>query len=175
MAEKETRNPLIIPIFIPNQGCPHRCIFCQQEKITNKFSDASDSEKNSILDTIETAIESANFKNSINRQIAFYGGTFTNLSISRIRTLLGLVEPYLKRQNFNSIRISTRPDSIDIEKLNFIDRIEKRHLECAVVELEDAVKKYNRQFKRMIQIEKEIKVRETQYNYVLNLPNGQVS
>jgi len=26
--------PLIIPVFIPNQGCPNVCIFCNQKKIT---------------------------------------------------------------------------------------------------------------------------------------------
>ena len=42
------RNPLIIPIFIMNSGCPHRCIFCNQKitagnfplKITKKFFDS---------------------------------------------------------------------------------------------------------------------------------------
>ncbi len=26
----------IIPIFVPHEGCPHNCVFCNQDKITGE-------------------------------------------------------------------------------------------------------------------------------------------
>ena len=28
------REQLVIPVFIPHEGCPYRCSFCNQSKIT---------------------------------------------------------------------------------------------------------------------------------------------
>ena len=27
----------IIPIFVPHQGCPHQCVFCNQKTVTGQF------------------------------------------------------------------------------------------------------------------------------------------
>jgi len=34
---KTNNNPFIIPVFIMNSGCPHRCIFCNQEITAGNF------------------------------------------------------------------------------------------------------------------------------------------
>ena len=34
----------IIPIFVPHEGCPHNCVFCNQDRITG-VQDNVDGEK----------------------------------------------------------------------------------------------------------------------------------
>jgi histone acetyltransferase (RNA polymerase elongator complex component) len=102
--------PLIVPIFIPNQGCPYRCIYCQQEKITSQLNQEVNA--SSITKILDHAIESDRFDPARKPEVAFYGGTFTRLTATRMKELLGAVQPYLKQGLFNSIRFSTRPDSV---------------------------------------------------------------
>ena len=114
----EKFKPLIVPIFIPNQGCPHRCVFCEQERITSQFNQPVNGRH--IEKILDQAIHSKDFNRGRMPEIAFYGGTFTGLSLDRIRELLEAAVPYLKRGFFRSIRVSTRPDSIDSECLQLM-------------------------------------------------------
>ena len=106
--------PLVIPIFIAHQGCPHRCIFCDQFTITGE----SDGEEQPVTpekvkDTIEQWLGRPRRKNKNGVQVAFYGGSFTGLPIKRQRELLGSVSSYIERGLVDLIRISTRPDYVD--------------------------------------------------------------
>jgi len=110
----------ILPIFIPHQGCPFDCIYCDQNKITQIQN----------IDLAQTRILIENFcktNKDKNKEIAFFGGTFTNLPITKQNQLFTFVKPFLNE--ISGIRISTRPDAIDIEKLklcqdNFVTVIE---------------------------------------------------
>ena len=107
--EQSQSNPLIIPIFIMNSGCPHRCIFCNQKitagnfplKITKKFFD---SEVKSYL--------AWNKDKSRKVEIAFYGGSFTGVDPAYQEELLSWAYSFIQNGLVNSIRISTRPDYI---------------------------------------------------------------
>jgi len=112
--EKQLK-PLIVPIFIPNQGCPNRCIFCEQEKITSQSSQNINREH--VVDILDKAINSKNYNVSRKPEVAFYGGTFTRLPLGRMRELIEGVVPYIRKGFFQSIRISTRPDALDKERL----------------------------------------------------------
>jgi len=101
------RNPLIIPIFIPNLGCPHRCIFCRQETIT---SQAGSVRREEVRSSIEKAIHSTGFDPLRRAEVAFYGGTFTGLPEDMMDEFLGAVRPFIRQGLISSIRISTRPD-----------------------------------------------------------------
>lgn len=35
-----SKNYYIIPIFVPHEGCPHDCVFCNQDKITGVKKDS---------------------------------------------------------------------------------------------------------------------------------------
>ena len=102
-------NPLIIPVFIMNSGCPHRCIFCNQKitagnfplKITKEFFD---SEVQSYL--------AWNKDKSRKVEIAFYGGSFTGVDPAYQEELLSWAYSFIQKRLVDSIRISTRPDYI---------------------------------------------------------------
>ena len=111
---KTNSNPLIIPVFIMNSGCPHRCIFCNQKitagnfplKITREFFD---SEVMSYL--------AWNKDKSRKVEIAFYGGSFTGVDPAYQEELLSWAYSFIQNGLVNSIRISTRPDYIEENNL----------------------------------------------------------
>ncbi len=118
MSKRGPKKLLIVPIFIPNQGCPYRCIYCQQEKITsqpiqpvNRFT---------VKETLDQAIKSTRFSPTKEPEVAFYGGTFTRLPTDRMTELLEAVAPYLKQGFFRSIRVSTRPDALQEKQLQLM-------------------------------------------------------
>jgi len=130
------RKTFIVPVFIPNQGCPHRCVFCEQEKITAQQQGPVDARR--VTRIIETAICSRRF-DPAHAEVAFYGGTFTNLNLQVMEELLGSVSPFLKKGIFTGIRVSTRPDSLDPEKLALMKRRGVRTVELGVQSMDDHV------------------------------------
>ena len=107
--------PLIIPIFITHAGCPHRCLFCDQEKITAQPRHLTRPQQ--VRETLDAAIGAKGFDPSRNPELAFYGGTFTGLKKAHMESLLKAAAPYVHSGLVKSIRISTRPDSLDEQRL----------------------------------------------------------
>jgi len=137
-----SKRPLIIPIFIPNQGCPHQCIYCHQEKITNQSKTRVDASH--VKNRLNEAVNSPRFALSKEREVAFYGGSFTNLGINRMTELLEAVNPYLDQGLFNSIRVSTRPDGIDRERLELMRNFGVSTVELGVQSMDDGVLRLSR-------------------------------
>lgn len=134
---KRVRKRLIIPIFIPHQGCPHRCIFCQQKTITNLSENLS--APDDIRNTIELAISSKRFVSQKGKEVAFYGGTFTSLPTASMIRMLGSVRPYVERGIIQSIRVSTRPDALGEDKLDILETFGVSTVELGVQSMNDKV------------------------------------
>jgi len=112
--------PRIIPIFLPYRGCRQRCIFCNERIATGQSPSAAVNEE-----TVQKAVAlySAPQKpQSRPVQIAFYGGTFTGMTEEEQIRLLGMVQPFLQAGQVDSLRISTRPDEIDEDRLALLRR-----------------------------------------------------
>jgi len=137
LSSRRPERVLIVPIFIPNQGCPHQCIFCDQEKITDQS--APQEGPAYIKQIIHTALNSKDFFYKKRREVAFYGGTFTGLSAGKISELLSAVTPFIDQGLFQSIRISTRPDEIDDERLEMIRNLGVTTIELGVQSMDDNV------------------------------------
>lgn len=109
--------PLVIPIFIPHEGCPHCCVFCNQRRISG-FID-----KPVTADDVQATVRTwLAREGSDDRQVqvAFYGGSFTALPLTRQQHLLGAVASFVEQGIVQTIRLSTRPDYIDYEIVNFL-------------------------------------------------------
>ena len=96
----------IIPLFIPHLGCGYQCVFCDQKKISGADTPVTPED---VRRELEAALPAA----GTGCELAFYGGSFTAISPLRQRELLTAAEPYLRNGAISSIRISTRPDSVN--------------------------------------------------------------
>jgi len=120
----------IFPIFIPQQGCKFQCIYCNQFNITG-------------VDKIDWEITSqqlANFtqKNSgFDKEIAFFGGTFTAISIETRELYYSKVRAFVGERT--TLRYSTRPDAITNELLDEGLRESVTTIELGVQSLSNSV------------------------------------
>lgn len=127
----------IIPIFVPNMGCKNDCVFCNQKSITGKTSSITEKE---VEDTIEYYLK--NFKDEdTNKEIAFFGGSFTGLDISLQETLLKTAYKYIENKKVDSIRVSTRPDYIDKNILKMLRKYKVKTIELGVQSTNDYILK----------------------------------
>ena len=102
------KNIKIIPVFIPHKGCKTGCYFCNQNHITGieKIPDIEEIKKSIKLyfSYIDKKCE---------KEIAFYGGSFTAFDPEFQNNLLEIAYDMKKKGNISRIRLSTRPDCID--------------------------------------------------------------
>ena len=110
--------PLIIPIFIPHEGCPHSCIFCNQHSISGYAADPVTPQ--GVAEIITTWLERCAPEKRNQVQVAFYGGSFSGLPAKRQAELLEAVQPFVAQGLVHTIRLSTRPDYIDKERLDLL-------------------------------------------------------
>ncbi len=125
---------LVIPIFIPHLGCPHKCVFCNQKKITGKTTTVTPSD---IRETIEFFLRFKRGKERV--EVAFFGGTFTGLPLSLQERFLEVVRPYIEKRDVDYIRLSTRPDYIDRRILDFLKNYGVKIIELGVQSLIDKI------------------------------------
>ena len=74
-------------------------------------------------------------------QVAFYGGSFTGLSVGRQEELLTAVAPFIQRGEVQAVRLSTRPDYIDSDTVGFLRGYHVATVELGVQSLDDRVLK----------------------------------
>jgi len=126
---------ITIPFFIPHLGCPHRCVFCDQKKTAGEGVSIDGS---FIARRIESYLGS--IKKQVTRiEAAFFGGTFTGLHHGTQKRLLKAVSPYLRSGQINGIRISTRPDCIDTERLGLLKDFGVETIELGAQSFSDRV------------------------------------
>lgn len=139
MSNRGSGRPLIVPVFLPFQGCPHRCVYCEQEKISSQKADPI--HPLDVIHLLEQAMRSRRFDSAEKHEVAFYGGTFTRLPRERMQALLMAVAPYLKDGVFDSIRVSTRPDGLDQDTLSLLKGWGVETVELGAQSMDDEVLK----------------------------------
>lgn len=103
-----------IAIFVPHNGCPNACTFCNQREITGQAYQPTPQD---IIHAVNTARQYSDTKNT---EIAFFGGSFTAIPREYMTALLETAAPYVWSGEFQGIRLSTRPDCIDEEILDIL-------------------------------------------------------
>lgn len=130
-----TSKPLIIPVFLPNLGCHERCLFCNQKAPSEGLSSPS-----SVQNFIETSLNRfPSEKEDREKQVAFYGGSFTAIHKDDQVRYLKEVQPFLASGLIDSIRISTRPDALDEEILSLLKEYGVKTVEVGVQSMIDEV------------------------------------
>lgn len=132
---RKNRPHFNIPIFLPAEGCRFRCVFCNQHYISGKepFPTIDDIEQ-----TILRHLQSF-YTSEADVEIAFFGGNFTGLSHTRQKQLLDLACFYIDKGVVDGIRLSTRPDFIDEEKLRFLREYPVKTIELGAQSFDDHV------------------------------------
>ena len=123
-----------VAVFIPDLGCPHRCAFCHQKTISGAFREVTAEE---IDRAVGTAVRSGAAPQST--ELAFFGGSFTCIDPDRMRAYLAQAKGYLDRGVIGGIRISTRPDGIDAERLSLLRQYGVTAIELGCQSMDDAV------------------------------------
>lgn len=123
-----------IPVFIPHLGCNNECVFCNQRKISGNLKIQS-------LDEIRIDIEKhlEYFKDKKKIQIAFFGGSFTGIPIKQQIEYLEIANEYIKSNQVESIRISTRPDYISIPIVKMLKKYNVKTIELGVQSMSNMV------------------------------------
>lgn len=123
-----------IPIFIPHQGCPNDCVFCNQRKISGKQQpEALDYWQQFVEDSVQTV----NQRKQV--EIAFFGGSFTGLEPDLMRQYLEFGKRYVERYALKGIRMSTRPDYITPEIMKLLSHYPVTAIELGVQSMDDRV------------------------------------
>ena len=122
-----------IPIFIPHLGCPNDCVFCNQRTISGH----GDFKIESVRGEIDEALSTLGADTE--REIAFFGGSFTGIDRALMTELLDLAQGYVERGLVSEIRLSTRPDYINGEILDILSRYSVKTIELGLQSLNDDV------------------------------------
>jgi histone acetyltransferase (RNA polymerase elongator complex component) len=127
--------PFIIPIFLPQWGCPYHCIYCHQERITRTRRPGMHRADFSSL--VETGLNSRRRTPGHRVELAFYGGTFTLLPASVQEELLAWAAHYIRQGRVVGLRISTRPDALSEKVLLNLKAAGVETVELGVQSLND--------------------------------------
>jgi histone acetyltransferase (RNA polymerase elongator complex component) len=154
----------ILPLFIPHLGCPFSCVYCNQKAIT-KISSLDLNKWQSQIDFF--------CKNNPdkNKQIAFFGGTFTNLKFETQQQFFDIVKPF--NSKISGIRISTRPDCIDENILQFCHKNNVQTIELGIQSFDDVVlQKSGRGYSSKIAIENALLIKKSNFELGIQLMPG---
>ena len=122
-----------IPIFIPHLGCPNMCVFCNQHTISGH----GELDPSCVDGEIERVLATAGEDSE--REIAFFGGSFTGIDRALMIDLLDRAQRYIDKGAAGSIRLSTRPDYINDEILSILSSYSVRTVELGLQSMDDRV------------------------------------
>ena len=129
-----------VSLFVPHEGCPHACTFCNQKAISGKTQPLTVGD---IRTACETALQSDGYCTE-ESEIAFFGGSFTAIETEKQILYLQTANEYIGEGKFGSIRISTRPDCINEEILAVLKQYNVRNVELGAQSMSDEVLLANR-------------------------------
>ena len=128
-----------VALFVPDEGCPHQCVFCSQKTISGKAKRLSAAD---VSSAVEIALKSGSI-DPAESEIAFFGGSFTGIDRAHMDELLEAANEYVKKGFFKGIRVSTRPDYIDDEVLIHLKQFGVSAIEIGCQSMDDEVLRLN--------------------------------
>lgn len=141
-----------VSIFVPHEGCPNNCSFCNQKSISGKTTLPLE---NDVVSACEIAIKTAP---SNQGEIAFFGGSFTAIEREYMLKLLKSAYPFVKEGFFKGIRISTRPDCIDDEKCELLKSYGVTSVELGCQSMDEDVLKANLRGHTSLDVENAVRI-----------------
>ncbi len=130
----------IIPVFVPMEGCPHQCVFCNQDRITG-ISEEEKVDATKVRKIIDEYLETMNRDATI--ELSFFGGTFTAIEEKKQRELLEVAKEYKEKGLIDMIHMSTRPDAINDYILSYLQEYLVDVIELGIQSLDEEVLLYS--------------------------------
>lgn len=128
----------IIPIFIPHEGCPNDCVFCNQKKITARLKPVHPEDVRNIIEQYLPTLTGRGLETI---EVAFFGGSFTGIPIEEQSDYLAIAKEYKDKKFIDKIHLSTRPDYINKEILDNLKYYSVDVIELGIQSFDDAVLK----------------------------------
>ncbi|MBQ4312896.1 MAG: radical SAM protein [Clostridia bacterium] len=128
-----------IAIFVPHNGCPHTCAFCNQRIISGEQSQPT---PELVADTLSRAVSELSERAKCS-ELAFFGGSFTAIERGYMISLLEAAYPFVRRGDIAGIRCSTRPDCVDAEIIGILRRYGVTAVELGAQSMDDRVLRLN--------------------------------
>lgn len=129
-----------VSLFVPHEGCPHACTFCNQKAISGQSRPL---QAEDIRAACETALQSKGYCTR-ESEIAFFGGSFTAIAEEKQLLYLQTANEYIGEGKFGGIRISTRPDCITPAVLSVLKAYNVHNVELGAQSMSDRVLALNR-------------------------------
>jgi histone acetyltransferase (RNA polymerase elongator complex component) len=126
---------LIIPFFLRNRGCPHRCVFCNERMLAGNAEEVTETR---MRETVKSYVTGSSRKYD-RVEIAFYGGSFTGMAHGEQMELLHMAGALINEGVVHSIHLSTRPDDIDGPWLDTLKKRGVRAIEIGAQSMDDGV------------------------------------
>jgi histone acetyltransferase (RNA polymerase elongator complex component) len=126
----------IIPVFVPFAGCPNKCTFCNQTRISgvDKLPTGTD-----VQQLMTEYLATMPKERPITIEVAYYGGSFTGIPKAQQQELLTPAAEAKAAGLIQHIRLSTRADYIDKDVLGFLKEFRVDIIELGVQSLDDIV------------------------------------
>lgn len=134
-----------VALFVPHNGCPHQCSFCNQKSITGRAKQPSPAD---VRAAAERASETLG--PGCSAELAFFGGSFTAVEPTYMVSLLEAARPYVESGWFSGIRISTRPDCVGRNVLSLLWAYGVRSIELGAQSMREDVLYLNRRGRKAL-------------------------
>jgi histone acetyltransferase (RNA polymerase elongator complex component) len=126
-------DPIVIPVYVSNLGCPHRCVFCDQAQYSKPIPPEG------IRDYALRFINGCRTPQERDRVLAFYGGSFTGIEDGLFNSYLNEGSRLIKEGLIHGLKASTRPDMVDEENLAMLKQTGFIELEIGAQSMDDSV------------------------------------
>lgn len=120
----------VLPLYLPFQGCKHQCVYCNQPLTVGTSDD-----RNQWNDRLQ----SIKYSSIQSWEIAFYSGTFTALPQEHMDDCFAETAQSLQCESVQGYRISTRPDRVSNEILQYLKQKGVTTIELGIESLDDNV------------------------------------
>lgn len=124
---------ITIPVFIPHQGCPRRCVFCNQYVQTGAPPAPADIIEKARAYRAQAAPSVRHI------ELAFFGGSFTAIDSALQNSYLDAGQRLIDEGTVHALRVSTRPDAVSPAALERLRRAGVRTVEIGAQSFSDTV------------------------------------
>ncbi|HVN70774.1 MAG TPA: radical SAM protein [Desulfomonilia bacterium] len=126
-------SPLVIPVFVSNLGCPHRCVFCDQRQFATPMPPET------IRAYADEFISGCRPKGARRCILGFFGGSFTGIDDNLFENYLDVTRSLIEQGMIQGAKASTRPDMVSKDIVRRLRESGFEELEIGIQSMDERV------------------------------------